>query len=281
MKNALLSILFFFASLSMQAQFNQDIEYIVITKSSGEKIKGIFKEMTSTEIIYFLNGTYHTINRDDVEKFEIRDWLIEGDNSVGRNKNYSDQYTLFQSALPAGQGNYYYRNYDLIVNQFTLGISENFTLSGGFEALSLFIDEGAPVFFITPKFSFGQENIHLGISTSAFFNGSDYIGLASANTTIGDRKNNFTFGLSLGYGNNDIGDEVIIHLNGMVTISKRLSLISEIMLVDEFGVVLFDFGIRIIADNGIGFDASLLSVGDADSIIPILGLTIPMGQKSN
>lgn len=279
MKNAIFTTLFILVSLAMNAQFDQNIEYIVITKSDGKIVKGVFKEMTSREITYFSNGEYYTINRDDIIDFNISDDWSTTSSTDTNGKDYSDQYLLFQSALPAGKGNNYFRNYDLVVNQVTVGVSDQFTFSGGFESISLFVNEGAPIIFFTPKFSFGQDNIHFSVSTTAFINGSDFVGLANGHMTIGNRKNNLTLGLSLAYTGSEVADEIVVSLSGMISLNQKLSITSDLMSVNEVGILFFDTGIRYIASNGIGLDASLLYVLDVDTRIPVIGLTFPFSSK--
>lgn len=280
MKNALLIFFLLFISLEINAQFDQDVEYVMITMNNGKVIKGIFKEMTSSEISYYSNGTYHTINRRDVANFKIGDNIVTKDFLGDDEYDYSDQYFLFQSALPAEQGNYFYRNYNVFLHQFTFGMNEHLSLSGGFESLSFFIDEGLPVLFFTPKLSFGEDNIFYSVSTTFFVNDSDYVGLASANMTVGDRKTNLTFGLSLGYDNNDFNNQLIFHLNGMVTLGRKFALVSELMVINEFGERLFDFGFRNISKAGIGFDVSLLFIDGLDNAIPVLALSLPFSLNN-
>ena len=280
MKNAFLSLVFALLSIGLQAQFDQNIEYIVITKSDGVVIKGIFKEMTSSEITYFSKGKYHTINRSDVIDFKIKETWPAKEKIDEDRKDYSDQYRIFQSAFPAGKGNHYYRNYDGIVNQVTFGISDQFTLSGGFETLSFFIDEGAPIFFLTPKLSFGQDDLHFSVSTTVFFNESDFVGLANINGTVGNRKNNFTVGLSIPYSNFDLSREMAISLGCLISLNEKLSLTSDLFVVDDIGILVFDAGLRFIADNRIGLDASFIYLEGSNSLFPVLGLSIPFGGKT-
>lgn len=279
MKNAIFSLLLIFMSLGMNAQFDQKIEYIVITKTDGTVLKGIFKEMTSLEITFFSNGKYHTINRNDITDFSIGDsWSAKGDMASNEN-DHNDQYLLFQSALPAGKGNHYYRNYNFLVNQVTIGLSDQFTFSGGLETISIFFDQSSPIFFFTPKFSFGQDNVHFSISSTTFVNGSDFAGLASAHMTIGNRKNNITLGLSLSYVESEVEDELIVNLGGVVALNEKLSITTEIMALNDFGILLFDIGLRYVADSGVGADASLLYFGDVDIPIPVIGIKFPFSSK--
>lgn len=280
MKNLLLFILLMVGIIyHATAQFDQRIEQVTIITKDGQLIKGIFIEMNRTEVTYLLNGKKHTVKRTDIEKLEINNVIYQNKIDDENNRNNNDQYLLFPSALPAGKGNHYYRNYNFFVHQITFGISDNFTLSGGFESVSFFVDEGFPVLFFTPKFSFGKENLNFSASTTLFINEGDYVGLINGVTTIGDHKNNISFGFVLGY--NEIGfeDNFGISLGGLVSLSDKVSLQAESIIIREFGALVSDIGIRYVTNSGIAIDVSLMQLEDIDILIPVLAISCPIRKK--
>lgn len=278
MKNALLTVILILFSIGIYAQFDQNIEHVKIYMKDGKVIRGIFKEMNSTEITYYLDGNTHTVKRSDVRKFSINDSLTGGESVDKARRDYSDQYLFFQSALPTTKGQLTYKNYNVFVNQFSYGFNEHFSLSSGFETVSFFVDEGFPVLFFTPKLSVGNDKLHYSLSTTMFVNGNDYAGIINANATYGDRKSNFTFGVSLPYNGDDIDNDLVYNINGMASAGDKLSFLLDAVIYNEFGFVIFGGGIRYIADNGIAVDAAVVGIEDLDRPLPVLGLSFPLSK---
>jgi len=229
MKNALLTVILILFSIGIYAQFDQNIEHVKIYMKDGKVIRGIFKEMNSTEITYYLDGNTHTVKRSDVRKFSINDSLTGGESVDKARRDYSDQYLFFQSALPTTKGQLTYKNYNVFVNQFSYGFNEHFSLSSGFE-------------------------------------------------TYGDRKSNFTFGVSLPYNGDDIDNDLVYNINGMASAGDKLSFLLDAVIYNEFGFVIFGGGIRYIADNGIAVDAAVVGIEDLDRPLPVLGLSFPLSK---
>lgn len=201
---------------------------------------------------------------------------------MGWNKEkYQAQYFISPSARPVGKGNIYYTNFNIFGNTFSFGVSDNFSINAGFEAISLFAGE-VPIMYASPKLSIPiGENFYVGAGTTIFlatFDGSTNIGgLAYANTTIGSATKNFSFGGGFAYSDGETSDELLFQIGFAYPFSKRISLIGEGFFTSDIEGI-YNIGLRIITKNNLVFDAGIARpIGFDDGIIglPLLALSIP------
>ncbi len=282
MKNFTIIVLILISSYSVSAQFEQNVEFVQITMKDGSIKNGIFISMDKKTIVYNANGKNYTVRRSLIEKFKLNESAVVGDIDELERKNYPENYFIFPSALPAGKGNMYYRNYNVFLNQFTFGLSDNFTLSTGFESASIFVGGGLPVMFFAPKLSFGQNNVTFGIGTTVFAFGGDFASLTFVNTTLGSKRTNFTIGASYLYNGDNLNSPILLNLNAAFPISEKISFIGE-GVIFETELVSLNLGIRYTTKNNIAVDAAIIKIAEADFLIPVLGITLPFGKnrKSN
>lgn len=114
----------------------------------------------------------------DEARFRNGEYWFENPNAT--------RYLFSPSAFSLKAGESYYQNTYLILNSFHYGITDNFTLGGGFEILSLF--SGSPIFYITPKLTFpisdklrgGGGILHANaLNSSETFSSEEFSALAS------------------------------------------------------------------------------------------------------
>jgi len=273
-------LLLFSLSLSSQVahtEFKKG-DHVLIKLTTGSKVKGTVADAASSGLIIANELGEIKIDLDNIKSFKKADSIESLDNLVYR--SYGDNYLLLPSARPVGAGETYYKNIDLFYNAINFGISDNFSISAGTEILSLFRGEAPRVFFLSPKFSFGEKLDHVSIGTnlSVFTDNFDteLIGLATVNYTRGTDNKNFTLGVSLPYsGSFGTADNVIINLGGMLSVSKRVTLISEVLFVPGESEVVFDLGARVKFASGITFDVGFATASDASGAFPLLGVNIP------
>lgn len=197
---------------------------------------------------------------------------------------YQSQYFLSPTARPVGAGNRYYTNFDIFANTFSFGISDNFSITTGFEAVSIFAGN-FPIVYVNPKLSLPVgENVYIGVGTSLFvatFNDDVNLGgLAYANTTIGSAVKNFTVGLGFAYANGESLDAPILYQLGFTfPLSKKVSILAESFVTSNIEG-LYNLGLRVITKGNIVFDIGIsrpTGIGDSGAIgLPLLSLSVPL-----
>ena len=196
------------------------------------------------------------------------------------------------------KGEGYYSNVFLFFSQVGYGFTDNFSVSGGTELVTLLgeaFDGGGnwPAFFyLNPKYSFkADKNITVGAGMFLFFSREDF-GLGNDTNTIpfpyavatfGNRDNNFSLGLGAGLSKGTTGKVVTLSAQGRLT--RGISLMSENYFLGDLNVgttgfrfmntgIAFNVGLIYAFDSsGNGFD------GEAFAPVPFLGLSIPFGSK--
>ena len=162
------------------------------------------------------------------------------------------RYLFAPSAINLKKGDGYYQNTYLLLHSFNYGITDNFSIGGGFEFLSTLGVIGDsyfnPICFLTPKLGFQvQEKLYLGVGMLiGNIPGMTYplimgYGLA----TYGDTEDNMTLGVGMGTSEFTTPKSPVFTLSGMTRISKRMSLITEnwILPLDIYQPI-FSYGIR-------------------------------------
>jgi len=153
----------------------------------------------------------------------------------------STRYFFTPSAFNLKKGEGYYQNTYALVNLFNYGVTDWFSIGGGFEFLTtittILHGNWNPYWAITPKIGFQvSKNWHLGLG---FMGGTHFVSIESTKkilgqsvlyglATYGNRDNNLTFGVGLPMITKGtfIRSPVIL-VNGMLRISQKLSLMSE------------------------------------------------------
>lgn len=184
------------------------------------------------------------------------------------------------------QGEMYYQNIWILFNQFSVGVTDRFTLGGGMVPLFLFAGMPTPV-WITPKFSVPlvDEKVNVGIGALiGTVIGEDVgsFGIAYGTTTFGSRDANFSVGVGYGFVNGQWADRPMLSLSGMIRTGERGYMLTEnyFLPADGAQLALLSFGgRRMVRRVGIDF-ALLIPTGSRGNLftIPILGLTVPFGK---
>lgn len=197
---------------------------------------------------------------------------------------YQSQYFLSPTARPVGAGNRYYTNFDIFVNTFSFGVSDNFSVTAGFETISIFAGR-FPIVYVNPKFSLpAGENVYVGFGTSMFMSTlNDEVnlgGIAYANTTIGSATKNFTAGLGFAYANGETFNAPLLYQLGFTfPLSKKVSLLAESFVTSNFEG-LYNFGLRILTKSNIVFDIGISrpsGIGGSGAVgFPLLSLSVPL-----
>jgi hypothetical protein len=131
--------------------------------------------------------------------------------------------------LEHGEG--YYSNTYLLLQNFASGLTDNFTLGGGFSVIpsSDFLTNNA--YYLTPKlgvFNSPKTNVALGalVGFAPFDNGHSF-GILYGVATQGGPDANVTGGLGYGYANGKLSSQPIVMLGGESRVSRRVALLTE------------------------------------------------------
>ncbi len=186
------------------------------------------------------------------------------------------------------KGEAYYQNVWVLLNQVTVGVTNNFSLGAGLFPGFLFGGAPTPV-WITPKFSIPvtKDRFNLGvgglIGTSSLSEKGSGFGIIYGMTTFGGRYTNCSFGLGYGYSNGKLNSSPMISFSAIVRVSARGYFLTENYFLgsDSKTILLSLGGRRIVNRTGIDFGLFIpISSGMGSLVaIPWLGLTAPLHKK--
>ncbi|MEO5599297.1 MAG: hypothetical protein ABIR06_00075 [Cyclobacteriaceae bacterium] len=187
--------------------------------------------------------------------------------------------------LKKGEG--YYQNIWVLFSQFSVGVTDNFSLGGGLVPLFLFGGGSTPV-WLTPKVSIPVQKDKFNIGVGGLFGtvlgeSNTGFGIAYGLTTFGSRDKNLSLGLGYGYANGDWANTPTITFSSMIRTGQRGYFLTENYYIgtgDAYLVLLSMGGRRIIKKAGLDFGVFIPIAKDVDNFIaiPWLGLTVPFGN---
>lgn len=285
------------SSITLHAQLSpiQDSLFVTIEMKDGSKFVGRQLSITDTHVVIETTGAGKiTLKRSEIDSIkEIKSYsIVDGEywhESPNGSRNFFGP-TGYN--LRAGEG--YYQNWMLVINQFSIGFTDHFTLGFAFEIVTPLVglEQGIPGFMITPKYAFPikQNKWNVGIGSLILHApGSKKFmdfGLFYGISTFGSRDQNVSVGLGFGVADGEFSSTPTITFSGNYRSTKRFALISEnyILPTKNKTVVLLTFGGRYIGDR-ITWDFSFLATitGGSDGgfiPIPLVGALIPFSAKS-
>ncbi len=186
------------------------------------------------------------------------------------------------------KGSSYYQNIWIFYNQFSVGLTNNFSVGAGMLPLFLFGGTSTPV-WIVPKLSIPVIENKFNIGAGAFLGTilgeqAGVFGLLYGTSTFGSRDKNLSLGLAYGFADDEWMKIPIINASCMIRTGAKGYFVSENYLITIEGetFALISVGGRSIIRN-ISLDYSLWipAGGEIDSFVavPFLGVTIPIGKK--
>ncbi len=187
------------------------------------------------------------------------------------------------------KGEAYYQNVWIFFNQVSVGITDNFSLGAGVIPLFLFAGQATPV-WITPKFSIpvvkDKFNLGLGALAGTVIGESETsFGIFYGSTTFGSKDKNISIGLGYGFAGGEWSPGPAINISGMLRTGPRGYLLTENYYIgfggEDIGLLSFG-GRRIIKKISLDFGGFIPIAKSMDIfvIIPWLGITIPIGRKT-
>jgi RNase P/RNase MRP subunit p29 len=200
----------------------------------------------------------------------------------------SSRYFWAPNGYGLEEGSSYYQNIWILYNQFSVGLTDNFSMGAGMLPLFLFGGASTPI-WIVPKLSIPVVENKFNVGTGAFLGTiigeqTGVFGLLYGTSTFGSRDKNTSFGLAYGFADGEWMKVPIINISCLIRTGPKGYFVSENYVITFEGetVTLISIGGRSIIRN-IGLDYSLWipmgAVVDNFVAIPFLGVTIPIGRK--
>lgn len=280
------ALLIFGSSTSVNAQDTQDKEVYRIVTSDGNTYIGV---------IVFEDEVSLILKTDEIGEITIRKEIIVSRRRVEpsqmkdgvywhENPN-ATRYFFGTNALPIRKGEGYYQNIWVFFNSVNVGVSDNFSMGGGFIPTFLFGTADVPL-WVTPKATFpiASDNVHIGVGALiGGIIGVDNSGFSMAygNVTLGDRDRNASLGVGLGYADGEFADTPLINISGMYRFTKNAYFITENYFVtsggETYGILMF--GARVTRES-FAVDFGLFRPTEAIDMIgfPWLGVSLPFGR---
>ncbi len=287
MKNkfALVFLFAFLISFSAQSQTNSDSTLVNIETTDGnefighivqeDSLKVILKTEKLGEISIFISDIK---KRSDVKVEQIKN------NKYWFPNPQSTRYFWSPNGYGLRKGEGYYQNIWVLWNQFSYGITNNFSVGGGI--IPIFLFGGPTPVFGTVKFSVPVVKEKFNVAAGAiggYIIGEEVgLGILYGLATYGSPNANVTVGMGYGFADGNWAQSPMINFNGMFRVSSRGYIITENFIIPDNGdtAVLISFGGRsIIKKAALDYGLFVPFVdGSVDVAIPWLGFTIPFGK---
>ena len=284
-----LLLIFLFSSNFIQAQ-TTDTTLVQIETNDGNEFIGEIVKEDSLKIVLKTDK----LGEISIQKSDIKSQIIINTQQIKDGKFWfpnpqSTRYFWAPNGYGLKKGEGYYQNIYVLWNQFTYGVTDNFSLGAGI--IPLFLFDGAPTpIFATVKFSIPieKDKINLGggvIAGTIIGGGEDMVGfgILYGVSTFGTPDNNVTLGLGYGFADGEWASSPLINLCGLFRVSSRFYFLTEnyYTKIDDEGGVIFGLGGRwIIKKAALDFIFTIPAFADMDGFlaIPLIGFTIPFGK---
>lgn len=184
-------------------------------------------------------------------------------------------YFFWPSAINLKKGEGYFQNNMLFLNSVHYGVTDNISIGGGLEFISLFL--GTPILFFTPKVTFPTaKNFHAGAGVLLVTipeEGSG--GFLYGSATAGSIEHNLSGSVGFGFAGGEFSSIPLVNISGMTRVSRKLMLMSEnwIFPIPDETVSAFSFGVRFLGDK-IAADVGLVYSPEAGTPFPIAGFSV-------
>ncbi len=311
MKTRILSLLLLvvFATLGVKAQDIPDstvafpVNAIIFLKD-GTQLRGILlAESPAGARIKTDNLGEITLTADKIDRIEKNDEGFYHNGVYWFDNPHYTRYLFAPSALPLPKGEGYYQNAYIFVNSVSVGVTDHFTMGGGFVLNPTFRDW--QVLFLTPKYSFPSKSnvtFSLGVIGVGIFNRqydfnlqtgvnrkdgveANVAGIGYGTLTVGSTERNGSVGLGWGFANNEIGANPVVNLSYMSRVGRKIGLVTENWLIlprqgDNMAAILSG-GVRFFGEKMAVDLALLVPAGENTPFValPYVDFVIKFGRK--
>ncbi|MFZ5941058.1 MAG: hypothetical protein ACOYXB_10850 [Bacteroidota bacterium] len=260
----LVSAIFLLSALPVQAQ-NQTSrylnKYVEVTLNDGNILIGQITSDSEDEIV-LQSATFGemVISRKNVSAIKNLEEKQASGKFGFENPNPS-KYLIGQSGIPMEKGSVSYQNVWIFLNSFTYSPVEFFSITGGFEIISMFFGADGPYFYmLNPKVNFKViDRLYLGgniLYVNSIRTTTSFSGLATLNAfaTYGTADYNATAGVGWGWVEGNFSQRPVITIAGMARVTKGLGFVSENWMIPGLGedggyYRLYSLGLRFISQK--------------------------------
>lgn len=266
---------FTFIPYSHAQKKNRDkkVHYVTVTTLDGNQYTGELISKDKEHTVLSTDNGEIKLNSDRVKS--IVDFHSGSKAFRFESPNHT-RYFFGPSAIPLDNGSGYYQNLNIALNGFNYGVSNHFSLGGGFEIFSTL--SGDPTLYLTTKLGYKiSEKFHLGIGSFTLY----YASLDALPSTIygtgtyGTEDTNLTLGGGLLIARGTIQRIPSTMLAGSHRISNHIGILSEnyFSFIDDDPYYVGIQGIRIISKKNT-FDIGLIvipQIVDFIAALPFVG----------
>ncbi|MCK5730923.1 MAG: hypothetical protein KAH68_07605, partial [Draconibacterium sp.] len=258
------------------------------TTDGNEFLGEIIKEDSKSIVLKTRKLGELTISKSDIKSRKEVEFQQIKEGKYWFGNPQSTRYFWSPNGYGLKKGEGYYQNIWVLWNQFSYGLSDNFSVGGGVVPLFLFGGAPTPV-FATAKFSVPivENKVNIGggaIVGTVLGQEETGFGILYGLSTFGTPDNNLSFGLGYGFAGGGWTTSPLINVNGMFRVTSRGYFITEnyyINIDGESAIFLslggrwiikkaaLDYGLIFPIIEGVGFFA-----------FPWLGFTIPFGNTN-
>jgi hypothetical protein len=283
-----LFLFLFSISSSALSQTLQDTVLISIETTDGNEYLGQIESEDEAKIVLKTEklGSI-TINKIDIKKREEVAIQQIKDGKYWFPNPQSTRYFWSPNGYGLNKGEGYYQNIWVLWNQFTYGLTDNFSVGGA--VIPVFLFGGGPTpFFFTSKFSIPvvKNKINLGagaIVGTVLGEEETTFGILYGISTFGSRDANVSVGLGYAFAAGEFASSPLVNFNGMLRVSNRGYLLTENYIITADGevAVMISLGGRsIIKKAALDYGLFFPVFPDMGSFVavPWLGFTIPFGK---
>ena len=249
----------------------------MVTLKDGSTISGKLVSITDKEVV-ISSGTLGEmkLQKENIKTMSEVSSINEKASGIWFSNPNSSKYLLGSSAIPMDKHTGYYQNTWIFVNSVAYAFTRNFSVSGGFEIISVFAGSDGPyAFYINPKASFKiANNLYLGgtvLYANTIRTVEEFGGIATLNGffTYGNKNNNVTAAIGWGSADGEFSSSPVITISGMTRVSKRIGLVSENWLLPNLGDTegyygLYSYGVRFLGEK-ISIDLAFINNKDIAS----------------
>jgi hypothetical protein len=204
----------------------------------------------------------------------------------------STRYFWLPNGFGLKRGEAYYQNVWIMFNQFTVGVTDKFSLTAGLIPTFLLGGKVAPV-WVNGKFSlpigkraqFGTGVVYLRIMDLSGDKDGGGGGVAYGVLTLGSRDHSISFGAGYGFSGGRVAERPVITLAASTRLGPRGYLMSENYIFpfghgDGFGLLSIG-GRRMLKRVGLDFGGFMPVTKGLQTvfIIPWLGFSAPLGKQ--
>jgi hypothetical protein len=152
--------------------------------------------------------------------------VLSAADSIAQINHHSSRYIFAPSAYPISKGSFYYQNYNVLLNDVQMGITDQLGMGVGY-AFPLFM-------YLTPKYSMPLKKNHTvavgDIAGFSVFTGADnmlWLNTFYGMYTLGSPQNNISVGLGMLQSSELDGNHAVTNLSGMYSITPNFYFVGE------------------------------------------------------